>query len=129
MSPEESLTLRASPGTAVYRFNRLRLADNEPMSIEKTTILASCLPSIDAVEHSLYEALRKTGNQPTRALQRLSALILDQEQAEMLGARAGDAGLLVERLGFNRKGVAIEFSQSWYRGDTYDFVAELSLSE
>jgi GntR family transcriptional regulator len=126
--PEEALTLRASPGTAVYRFNRLRLADNEPMSIEKTTILASCLPSIDAVEHSLYAALHKTGNQPTRA-QRLSALILNQEQADLLGARAGDAGLLVERVGFNRKGVAIEFSQSWYRGDTYDFVAELSLSE
>ena len=127
--PEESLTLRASPGTAVYRFHRLRLADNEPMSIEKTTILASCLPSIDAVEHSLYAALHKTGNQPVRTLQRLSALILNQEQAEMLGARAGDAGLLVERVGFNRQGVAIEFSQSWYRGDTYDFVAELSLSE
>jgi GntR family transcriptional regulator len=127
--PEEALTLRASPGTAVYRFNRLRLADDEPMSIEKTTILADCLPALDAVEHSLYAALRKTGNRPTRALQRLSALILDEEQAQMLGARAGDAGLLVERVGFNRKGVAIEYSQSWYRGDTYDFVAELSSSE
>lgn len=127
--PEEALTLRASPGTAVYRFNRLRLADDEPMSIEKTTILADCLPALDAVGHSLYAALRKTGNRPVRALQRLSALILDEEQAQMLGARAGDAGLLVERVGFNRNGAAIEFSQSWYRGDTYDFVAELSSSE
>ncbi len=38
----------------------------------------------------------------------------------------GDAGLLVERLGFLRDGRAVEFSQSYYRGDTYDFVAELS---
>lgn len=127
--PEEALTLRASPGTAVYRFHRLRLADEEPMSIEKTTILADCLPSKDAVEHSLYAALSKTGNRPARALQRLSAILLNEEQAQMLGAKAGDAGLLVERVGFNRKGVAIEFSQSWYRGDTYDFVAELSSSE
>lgn len=127
--PEEALTLRASPGTAVYRFSRLRLADDAPMSIEKTTILADCLPSVDAVEHSLYAALSKTGNRPVRALQRLSALILNDQQAELLGAKAGDAGLLVERVGFNRKGVAIEFSQSWYRGDTYDFVAELSTSE
>jgi GntR family transcriptional regulator len=127
--PEEALTLRASPGTAVYRFTRLRLADDAPMSIEKTTILADCLPSKDAVEHSLYAALRKTGNRPVRALQRLSALILNEEQAQLLGAKAGDAGLLVERVGFNRKGVAIECSQSWYRGDTYDFVAELSSSE
>ena len=127
--PEEALTLRASPGTAVFRFARLRLADDAPMSIEKTTILAECLPSKDAVEHSLYAALRKTGNRPVRALQRLSALILNEEQAQLLGAKAGDAGLLVERVGFNRKGVAIECSQSWYRGDIYDFVAELSSSE
>lgn len=127
--PEEALTLRASPGTSVYRFNRIRLADNAPMSIEFVTILASCLPSLESVEHSLYAALRKTGNRPTRALQRLSALILNETQAELLGAKPGDAGLLVERVGFNRDGVAIEFSQSYYRGDTYDFVAELSISE
>ncbi len=129
VQPEEALTMRASPGTAVFRFKRLRLADDSPMSIENTTILAECLPSIDAVEHSLYAALKKTGNRPVRALQRLSALILDEEQAGMLGAKPGDAGLLVERVGFNSKGVAIEYSQSWYRGDTYDFVAELSISD
>ena len=127
--PEEALTLRASPGTPVYRFKRVRLADDEPMSIEQTTILASCLASADEVEHSLYAALRKTGNHPVRALQRLSALLLNEEQASMLGAAAGAAGLLVERVGFNADGVAIEYSQSFYRGDTYDFVAELSLNE
>lgn len=127
--PEEVLTLRASPGTAVFRFSRIRLADDAPMSIEYTTILANCLPSLEAVEHSLYAALLKTGNRPVRALQRLSALLLNRDQAELLGASAGDAGLLVERVGFNKSGVAIEFSQSYYRGDTYDFVAELSISE
>jgi GntR family transcriptional regulator len=35
--------------------------------------------------------------------------------------------LLVERVGFNDSGTAIEFTQSYYRGDTYDFVAELSI--
>lgn len=129
VQPEEALTLRASPGTVVFRFKRLRLADDSPMSIEHTTILAECLPSINAVEHSLYAALRKTGNRPVRALQRLSALILNEEQAGMLGARAGDAGLLVERVGFNSKGVTIEYSKSWYRGDTYYFVAELGISD
>jgi len=129
VTPEEVLTLRASPGTAVYRFSRIRLADNSPMSIEYVTILASCLPSQEAVDHSLYEALIRTGNRPVRALQRLSALILNEEKARLLGASVGDAGLLAERIGFNKDGVAIEFSRSFYRGDTYDFVAELSISE
>jgi GntR family transcriptional regulator len=48
------------------------------------------------------------------------------EQAELLKTREGSAGLLVERLGSLRDGRAIEFSQSYYRGDVYDFVAELS---
>ena len=125
--PDEAMTLRASPGTEVYRFKRIRLADDSPMSIETTTIVADCLPSVESVKHSIYAALRETGNRPVRALQRLSALILNDEQATMLGARVGDAGLLVERVGFNEAGRAIEFSQSYYRGDTYDFVAELSV--
>ncbi len=127
--PDEVLTLRVSPGTTVYRFSRIRLADDSPMSIEYVTILASCLPSLDAVEHSLYAALHETGNRPVRAFQRLSALILNGEQAELLLASPGDAGLLAERVGFNSQGTAVEFSQSIYRGDTYDFVAELSIPE
>jgi len=45
-----------------------------------------------------------------------------------LQARENDAGLLVERLGFLQDGRAMEFTQSFYRGDIYDFVAELSVS-
>ena len=35
---------------------------------------------------------------------------------------------VMERLGYLRDGRAIELSQSIYRGDTYDFVAELNAS-
>jgi GntR family transcriptional regulator len=128
VTPEESLTLRLSPGTPVYRFQRIRFADDAPMALEYATVLASCLPSLDAVDSSLYEALERSGNRPVRALQRLRAVLLTAEQAELLGAQERDAGLLVERLGFHKDGRAVEFSQSYYRGDIYDFVAELSAS-
>jgi GntR family transcriptional regulator len=128
VTPEESLTLRSSPGTPVYRFHRIRFADDAPMALEYATILASCLPSIDAVESSLYAALERAGNRPVRALQRLRAVLFTQEQAELLQTRESDAGLLVERLGFLQDGRAMEFTQSYYRGDIYDFVAELSLT-
>jgi GntR family transcriptional regulator len=128
VTPEESMTLRSSPGTPVLRFHRIRYADDAPMAIEYATILASCLPSINAVETSLYEALEKTGNRPVRALQRLRAVLFTKDQAKLLRAQEKDAGLLVERVGFIKDGSAIEFSQSYYRGDTYDFVAELSIS-
>jgi GntR family transcriptional regulator len=128
VTPEESLTLRLSPGTPVYRFQRIRFADEAPMAIEYATVLGSCLPSVEAVETSLYEALEKAGNRPVRALQRLRAVLLNAEQAKLLKAREHDAGLLVERLGFHVDNRAVEFSQSYYRGDIYDFVAELSAS-
>ena len=128
VTPEEALTLRASPGTPVYRFHRIRFADDAPMALEYATILASCLPSEDAVESSLYAALERAGNRPVRALQRLRAVLFTAEQAELLQAKESDAGLLVERLGFLKDGRAAEFTQSYYRGDIYDFVAELSLT-
>lgn len=128
VTPGESLTLRSSPGTPVYRFSRIRYADDAPMALEYATVLADCLPAVEAVETSLYEALERTGNRPVRALQRLRAVLLTAEQAQLLKAQEKDAGLLVERVGFLKDGRAVEFSQSFYRGDIYDFVAELSAS-
>jgi GntR family transcriptional regulator len=127
VTPEEALTLRLSPGTRVYRFHRLRFADEAPMAIEFVTIVGSALPSVDAVHESVYEALEQTGHRPLRALQRLRAVLLTPEQAHLLEAKAGDPGLLVERLGFLRDGSAVEISQSYYRGSIYDFVAELNV--
>ncbi len=126
VSPAEALALNLSPGTPVYRFHRLRYADNLPMLVEYATIVAEFLPSLDSVENSLYETLNESGHRPVRALQRLRALLLDEKKSKLLHAKEGDAGLLVERIGFLRDGRAVEFCQSFFRGDAYDFIAELS---
>jgi GntR family transcriptional regulator len=126
VTPEEALRLRLSPGTPVYRFHRIRYADDVPMCLEYATIAAFALPSSAAVGESMYEALEAAGQRPVRALQRLSALLLNAEQARLLQMREGDAGLCVERLGFVRDGRAVEFCRSYFRGDMVDFVAELN---
>jgi GntR family transcriptional regulator len=56
-------------------------------------------------------------------------VLLTAQQTELLHGKEGDAGLLVERRGFLGDGRIVEFSQSYYCGDTYDFVAELNASE
>jgi len=129
VTPEESLALGLSPGAAVYRFHRVRFADETPMAIEYSSVPAYCLPSLEAVDYSLYDALERAGNRPTRALQRLRAVSFTAEQAETLHVSPGDAGLLIERRGFLRDGRASEFTQSYYRGDAYDLVAELKDSD
>jgi GntR family transcriptional regulator len=126
VTPAEALALRLSPGTPVYRLHRLRYADDTPMAIEYATVVAAALPAIDAIGDSLYEALERYAQRPVHALQRLRAVLLNAPQAKMLKAKEYAAGLLVERLGSLRDGRAVEFTQSYYRGDVYDFIAELS---
>ncbi|WP_421729263.1 GntR family transcriptional regulator [Brevundimonas sp.] len=125
VTPEEALTLGLSPGTGVYRFNRIRYADGLPMALEYSTVPAACLPSLDSVEASLYRALSDNGHRPNRALQRLRAVLFDAEQAQLLGTADSAAGLLIERRAFHN-GQAVEVTKSYYRGDAYDFVAELN---
>jgi len=126
VTPEESLSLGLSPGALVYRFLRIRYADGQTMALEQSTIPGYCLPSLDTVGASLYEALERTGHRPVRALQRLRAVNFTAEQAERLGIKPGEAGLFIERRGFLQDGRAAEFTQSYYRGDAYDVVAELN---
>lgn len=126
VTPEEALTLNLSPGAPVYRFHRIRFADDLPMALEYSTIPGFGLVTADAVEDSLYVALQAAGNRPTRALQRLRAVCVDGERARLLGVEPGSPALYIERRGFLDDGRVIEATQSWYRGDAYDFVAELN---
>ncbi len=126
VTPEEALSLGLSPGALVYRFQRIRFADGMTMALEQSAIPGYCLPSLEVVTTSLYQALEKTGHRPVRALQRLRAVNFTPEQADRLMVRPGDAGLFIERRGFLADGRTAEFTQSWYRGDAYDVVAELN---
>lgn len=126
VTPQEALSLGLSPGTPVFRFHRLRFADDLPMAVEYSTVPEFSLPAIDAVAASLYDALARTGHRPTRALQRLRAIPFRTVEAELLHIPVGSAGLLIERRGFMRDGRPVEITQSYYRGDAYDFVAEIN---
>lgn len=128
VTPDEALTLGLSPGTPVYRFHRIRYADTLPMALEQSTIAGDCLPSLEAVDVSLYAALGESGSRPVRALQRLRAVLFNAEQARLLHVDVGAPGLFIERRGFLEDGRTVETTHSWYRGDTYDFVAELNAS-
>ncbi|MEG0819318.1 MAG: GntR family transcriptional regulator, partial [Brevundimonas sp.] len=106
-------------------FHRIRYADGAPMALEYSTVPASCLSGVEAVSTSLYQALSVSGHRPNRALQRLRAVLFNAEQCELLGIAPGAPGLLIERRAFHN-GEPVEVTQSYYRGDAYDFVAELN---
>lgn len=124
--PEEALAFGLGPGTPVYRLVRIRYADGESMALEHATVPKDSLRSLDAVGESLYEALGPA--RPVRVLQRLRAVLFTPEQSELLGIEPGSAGLEIERRGFAADGRTVEFTKSYYRGDAYDFVAELNVA-
>ncbi len=127
-TPEESLLLSISPNEHVSRFHRLRRADGVPLAIELAVIPHHFLPDPMSVSGSLYEALGARGAKPVRALQRLRATALTAQEAELLGQPAGSPALFIERISYLSDGRIVEYTRSHYRGDTYDFVAELTLA-
>jgi GntR family transcriptional regulator len=126
-SPEEIVALALAPGDEVVRINRLRIADELPLAIERASISARMLPDPDSVETSLYAALEANNYRPVRAIQRISATNLREEDAALLQVEPGDAGLRIERISYLESGRVVEFTRSLYRGDAYDFVAELTI--
>jgi GntR family transcriptional regulator len=127
-SPEEAVALSISPSEYVSRLHRLRLADGQPMAIELAVIPHRYLPDPQDVEDSLYKRLDARGVQPVRALQRLHAVALTSEDARLLGQPEHAPALFIERISYLADGRVVEYTRSYYRGDSYDFVAELSLS-
>lgn len=128
-SPEETVTLGLAPGDEVVRIDRLRIADDLPLAIERASISTQMLPDPDEVETSLYAALDKYGFRPVRALQRISATNLGAEDAALLDLEPGNAGLRIERISYLESGRVVEFTRSLYRGDAYDFIAELTIGK
>jgi GntR family transcriptional regulator len=123
--PQELFTLALSPGSQVVRIVRVRTAGAEPMAIERATVPAWALPNKLWPKGSLYATLEQAGLKPARALQRLRAVLAEPADAELLGVEVGSALLYTERIAYLEDGRPVEVTRSHYRGDLYEFVAEL----
>ncbi|MBM1218610.1 GntR family transcriptional regulator [Ponticoccus sp. SC2-23] len=128
-SPEEIMTLGLSARDSVARLERLRLANGTPVAIERASLPTDVLPNPLEVEESLYELLKKTGNKPVRAVQHIIATNLLAPDAALLDVDEGIAALQISRVSYLPSGKIAEFTRSLYRGDAYDFVAELQIAE
>ena len=62
------------------------------------------------------------------AHQRLRAVVIGAAEAALLEIAEGSPALHIHRVAFLGDGRRVEFTRSFYRSDTYDFVAELTLS-
>lgn len=122
---EEAMALLVGPGSGVIRLRRLRYGGDRALALERTVVPQNIIHDPELVQESLYEALELLGCRPTRALQRIRAVSIDAEAAGLMGVESQTPGLEIERRAFLADGRAVEFTRSIYRGDAYDFVAEL----
>jgi len=121
--------LNLTPGAAVIRIERLRLADGEPMGIQKAFLPFSLCPSLldDDLSQSLYELLEKKYNIiPCKAEDTYYVGKVSPQEAKLLRVPAGAAAFVVERVTLDSNGEPIEYVRSIMRGDRYRISLKLS---
>jgi GntR family transcriptional regulator len=113
----------------VFECVRLRLADDEPMALETTSLPASACPGLseqDLENRSLYALLQERWNiVPFHATQTIEPVSATAYEAEILRVAPGSPMLLMFRTTYDRDGQPFEYVKSVYRGDRYKFIIEL----
>jgi GntR family transcriptional regulator len=125
--PEVSVRL-GHPATTEYVFlERLRLADGEPLAVDRAWLLRTLAEPLLAGEfgHSgIYDELsRLTGKQLTGGRELIRAVVPDPATRKLLGMAAGTAVLAVERIGCLNS-APVEFRRSTIRGDRFAMTTE-----
>ena len=124
-TPAEAMALDLAGNDPIIRLVRVRLADGVPIALERAAVPQSILPSGSLVKDSLYDALGQLEAQPVRGVQRIRAGIMTRADAERLESNPGGPLLIVERRCFLRSGKPVEFTETRYNGESYDFLTEL----
>lgn len=128
-SPDVAAQLQLEPGTELVRLDRLRLADNEPMSIEESHLVHRYCPGIlqhNYVANPLRELLEQYyGIRLLRAKQSIRAIAASRQVADQLFIPTNAPLLYIERISYSQQNIPIEFLRLYHRGDRYVLYNEL----
>lgn len=116
--------LEVSPEDSLYYIERLRLADNLPVILERRYVVAKYCPGLTRAEvsGSLYAAwVNRFHLQIEWADESLRAVNLRGSDARVLKVRDGAAGMLVSSVGYLAGQQPLWSERTLYRGDAYEF--------
>ena len=112
----------------VARLERVRLADEVPLAIERASLSTAILPDPGAVERlALRGARRARAAAGAGGAAHLGGEPRGARRGAARGAGRAPAALRIERVSYLAVGRVVEFTRSLYRGDAYDFAAELQI--
>ncbi|MHB8294931.1 MAG: GntR family transcriptional regulator [Acidimicrobiales bacterium] len=121
--------LALSEGSKVYRIERRRLANGQPIALERSFFPAERFPGLleRPLGGSLYEVLARCyGARPVRAVERLEPVVATRPEAKALGLRPGSPVMLVERVAYDGAGEPVELARDLFRGDRARMVVWVS---
>jgi GntR family transcriptional regulator len=115
--------LEVRPDKVVYYMERLRLADERPLILERRYVVARYCPdlSADQLAGSLYALWADRFKLDiVGADQVIRAISIRGPDARLLDVRSGAAGFLVTSTGYLSGGVPLWWEQTLFRGDAYE---------
>ncbi|HEX2368808.1 MAG TPA: GntR family transcriptional regulator [Acidimicrobiia bacterium] len=125
-SAEEAKALGLTPGESALLLERLRLADDTPMAIERVVFAMRCAAVLGAdLEHgSLHDAFQVNGWIPTRAEAEVTARPATARERRLL--HLGEPVVLAERRTISdQDGSPLEHTETVYAAERYVFAAVL----
>jgi GntR family transcriptional regulator len=123
-APEAAEALMVAEERPLVYMKRLRLADDQPVILERRWVPRDLCPDLTArdVEGSVYSLwTRRYGLAIAAANQTLTARSLSPDEAGLLNVEPGSAALLCRCVGRLAKGQGLWYEQTLYRGDAYEF--------
>ena len=119
--PEVCKQLGIGPAASVLRFERLRVAGNDPIALMHNYVPVDLLEigKEDLELTGLYDLFRRSGIAPHVATQRVGARKAGDEEAELLEIEPGDPVLTMTRTAYDTGGRAIEYGSHSYPAGSY----------
>jgi GntR family transcriptional regulator len=126
-SPEDRAALGLPMGGRAVVVERLRLADDLPMAIERVVSPPSCAGILDddLEGGSLHDAFERLGRIPTRAQARVSARRATDIERRLLGLDPDGVVLSERRTIDDQDGIPMEHTETLYAAERYEFEAVL----
>lgn len=115
-------------GTKLYKFSRLRLADDEPMMVETSYVPSERFPELtkeDLSQNAMYDVFaRRFAVDITYAEEKFQAVSTDEKTAKHLNIQREMPCLKIERFTYE-KDLVIEYTVSMARGDQFIYSIKL----
>ena len=127
--PRIARRLELSPSEPVVRAVRLRLAEDDPMAIERLHVRRATVPDLtgeDLERGSFYELLSQRYGIVLHSAERvIEATVTTREESAALGVPLHAPAFFFERTSRDRGGRIIEYVASVYRGDRFRIVGDV----